>query len=68
MDKNYYIKASAELETSSWYLRQKLAKEKREKIANEPSEEEKEQIKMSEMISKAKDTCKDLGFKEGSEK
>ena len=34
----------------------------------EETEEEKEQVKITSMIDKAKDTCKDLGFNEGTEK
>jgi hypothetical protein len=44
----------------------KLAKKQIED--KEKEEETKEQVKITSMIDKAKDTCKDLGFNEGTEK
>ena len=45
-----------------------VAKQEKQKEEENKSEAEKIQIELAEMINKAKDTCKTLGFEEGTDK
>ena len=64
---NIHPKDEVELSKRLSYQKRRL-KEAEERIADNKTDSEKEIIEMTEMINKAKNTCRSLGFEEGTDK